>query len=71
MAREKEWGRALARQLASELPAAVRDLPELRLTSQQIDQLRIAFENRLIETMGEDAQETPSAVAPRTVKKKS
>ena len=71
MAREKEWGRALARQLASELPAAVRDLPELRLTSQQIDQLRIAFENRLIVTMGEDAHETPSAVAPRTAKKKS
>jgi len=71
MAREKEWGRALARQLASELPAAVRDLPELRLTSQQINQLRIAFENRLIETMGEDTGETPSAVAPPTVKKKS
>ena len=71
MAREKEWGRALARQLASELPAAVRDLPELRLTSQQVNQLRIAFENRLIETMGEDTGETPSSVAPRTVKKKS
>ena len=71
MAREKEWGRALARQLASELPAAVRDLPELRLTSQQINQLRIAFENRLVETMGEDTDKTPSAVAPRTVKKKS
>jgi hypothetical protein len=71
MAREKEWGRALARQLASELPAAVRDLPELRLTSQQIDQLRIAFENRLIETMGEDTDATRTAVAPPTVKKKS
>ncbi len=71
MAREKEWGRALARQLASELPAAVRDLPELRLTSRQINQLRIAFQNRLIETMGEDTDETPSAVAARTVKKKS
>jgi hypothetical protein len=71
MAREKEWGRALARQLASELPAAVRDLPELRLTSGQIDQLRTAFENRLIKTMGEEAAATPSAVAPGTVKKKS
>ena len=71
MAREKEWGRALARQLASELPAAVRDLPDLRLTSQQIDNLRIAFENRLIETMGEDTDETSSAAAPRTAKKKS
>jgi hypothetical protein len=71
MAREKEWGRALARQLASELPAAVRDLPELRLTSQQINQLRIAFEKRLIGTMGEDTDETPSAVAPRTPKKTS
>jgi hypothetical protein len=71
MAREKEWGRALARQLASELPAAVRDLPELRLTSGQIDQLRTAFENRLIKTMGEEANATPSAVAPQPVKKKS
>jgi hypothetical protein len=71
MVREKEWGRALARQLASELPAAVRDLPELRLTSQQIDQLRVAFENRLIVTMGEDTGETPSAAVPRTAKKTS
>ncbi|HEV2691062.1 MAG TPA: hypothetical protein VGV35_21045 [Bryobacteraceae bacterium] len=70
LAREKEWGKALARQLASELPGAVRDLPELRLTSQQVEQLRIAFENRLIETMGEDADETPSAAVPQTAKKK-
>jgi hypothetical protein len=49
----------------------VRDLPELRLTSQQINQLRIAFENRLVETMGEDAGETPRAVAPPAAKKKN
>lgn len=67
---EKEWARALARELASELPAAVREVPELRLTSQQVKQLRAAFESRLIETMGEDEDETPSAAATRRAKKK-
>ena len=69
MAREKAWAVAFARQLASELPAAARDLPDLRLTSRQINQLRIAFENRLVESMGEDSDETPTAVAKRTTKK--
>jgi hypothetical protein len=71
MAREKEWAKALARQLASELPAAVGDLPELRLTNQQIDQLRLAFENRLIKTMGENTGETPGTAVPQTTKKTS
>ena len=66
MAREKAWAVAFARQLASELPAAARELPELGLTSRQINQLRVAFENRLVESMGEDSDETPTAVADRT-----
>ncbi len=65
MAREKAWGVAFARSLASELPAAARSLPELGLTSRQINQLRIAFENRLVESMGEDSDETPTTVADR------
>ena len=69
MAREKAWAVAFARQLASELPPAARELPDLRLTSRQINQLRIAFENRLIESMGEDSDETPTSVANRTKKK--
>ena len=69
MAREKAWAVAIARQLASELPTAVRDLPNLALTSRQVQELRIAFENQLVEAMGEDADETPSSVATRTANK--
>ncbi len=69
MVREKAWAVAIARELASELPAAVRDLPDLKLTSKQIQELRIAFENRLVQSMGEDADETPAAVAARTANK--
>ncbi len=65
MVREKEWAIAFARQLASELPAAVHDVQDLRLSKQQIAQLRLAFENRLIQSMGEDADETPAAIAAR------
>jgi len=69
MAREKAWGVAIARELAAELPAAARDLPDLKLTNRQITELRIAFENRLVQSMGEDSDETPGAVAARTAKK--
>ena len=62
MAREKAWAVAIARELSAELPAAARDA-NLGLTSHQIQQLRIAFENQLVESMGEDADETPGAVA--------
>jgi len=66
MAREKAWAVAFARSLASELPAAVRDIPDnLGLTSRQINQLRVAFENRLVQSMGEDSDETPSTVGGR------
>ena len=63
MAREREWAKALARQLASELPDAVRAVPDVRLTPQQVEQLRSAFEKRLIETMGQDADEAPAKKA--------
>ena len=66
MAREKAWAVAFARALASELPAAVRDLPDLGLTSRQINQLRVAFENRLVQSMGEDSDESPTSLANRT-----
>jgi hypothetical protein len=69
MMREKEWAVAFARQLASELPEAVRDVPELKLTNRQIAELRLAFENRLIQSMGEDADETPASIATRTANK--
>ena len=69
MIREKEWAVAIARQLASELPAAVRDVPDLGLTKRQIAELRLAFENRLIQSMGEDADETPANVAARIANK--
>jgi hypothetical protein len=68
MAREKAWGVAFARALASELPGAVRDIPDnLGLTSRQINQLRVAFENRLVQSMGEDSDETPTEIADRTL----
>jgi len=66
MAREKAWAVAFARDLAAELPAAAREVPDLGLTNRQIHDLRIAFENRLIESMGEDSDETPTDVATRT-----
>ena len=65
MAREKEWAVAFARTLAGQLPPVARELPDLGLTSRQINQLRVAFENRLIESMGEDSDETPNTVADR------
>ena len=69
MAREKAWAVAIARDLAAELPAAAREVPSLRLTNRQIAELRIAFEQRLVQSMGEDSDETPAAVAARTAKK--
>ena len=67
MAREKAWAVAVARDLASQLPEAVRSDPNnFGLTARQVQELRIAFENTLVEAMGEDADETPSSVAART-----
>ena len=56
MATEREWARALARQVAAALPEVVRQLPDLRLTAAQVKALKTAFENHLVQTMGEDEQ---------------
>ncbi|HEX7287233.1 MAG TPA: hypothetical protein VF532_13690 [Candidatus Angelobacter sp.] len=52
MAREKEWARAMAREVAQAIPDAVRRVPNLRLTKAQVAALQRAFQNRLIQTMG-------------------
>ncbi|HWX53720.1 MAG TPA: hypothetical protein VN176_03925 [Verrucomicrobiae bacterium] len=63
--REKAWAVALARDVASDIPAAVESVRGLRLTAEQVTALQTAFEVRLIRTMGEDADETPRAAAAR------
>lgn len=69
MAREKAWGVAIARQLASELPAAAAELHDVKLSERQVHALRVALEKRLIESMGEDSDETPASVAKRAANK--
>src|SRR5215510_5586869 len=49
---EREWARALARHIASQLPEAVRQLPDLQLTDAQVQELRRVFQNTLITNMG-------------------
>jgi hypothetical protein len=51
VAREAEWGRAIAREMAASLPEAVRMVPSLKLTPKQIQALQKAFEAFLIENM--------------------
>jgi hypothetical protein len=51
-AAEREWARALARQVADQLPEAARLTPELNLTPDQLERLRTAFENTLVTNMG-------------------
>ncbi len=67
MAREKAWAVAIARDVAAELPEAVR-LAQLRLTEAQVTLLQKALEHRLIESMGEDPDETPGRAATRIVR---
>ncbi len=64
-ATEKAWAVALARQVSTDIPLAVQSVPGLTLTDAQIEILRVAFEVRLIRTMGEDSDETPRAAAAR------
>lgn len=66
-AAEKAWAVALARQVATDLPLAVQNVPGLVLTADQISALQTAFTARLVRTMGEDADETPNAAAARGV----
>jgi len=49
---EREWARALARHVANQLPEAARQLPNLCLNSDQLEELRKTFENTLITNMG-------------------
>ncbi len=49
---EREWARALARHVANQLPEAARQIPDLCLTPDQLEQLRKVFENTLITNMG-------------------
>ena len=49
---EREWARTLARSVAGQLPEAARQIPGLCLTSDQIEQLKQAFENTLVTNMG-------------------
>lgn len=52
---EREWARTLARQVSNQLQEAARQLPDLCLTSDQLERLRRAFENTLVTNMGCDA----------------
>jgi hypothetical protein len=63
--REKAWAVALARDVATDIPAAVQSVPGLNLTADQVTALQTAFEVRLVRAMGEDADETPRAAAER------
>ncbi len=49
---EREWARSLARHVANQLPEAARQIPDLCLTPDQLEQLRKVFENTLITNMG-------------------
>jgi len=63
-ATEKAWAGALARDISADIPQAVRNAG-LNLTETQIAALRVAFEVRLVRTMGEDSDETPRDAATR------
>jgi len=49
---EQEWARVLSRVIVNQLPQAVAQVPDLRLTSTQVLELQRAFENTLITNMG-------------------
>ena len=40
--------------MAEQLPQAIHQVPDLRLTAQQVEELRRAFENTLLTNMGCD-----------------
>ncbi len=49
---EREWARILARRVANQLPEAIRQVPGVKLTPAQVEELRRVFENTLITNMG-------------------
>jgi len=59
-ATEKAWAVALARDVASDIPNAVANVPGLVLSTDQIARLQVIFQVRLLRTMGEDSNETPN-----------
>ena len=65
LATEKAWAVALARDVSSSIPDAVQNVPGLELNQDQIAALQVAFETRLLRTMGEDSDETPRNAASR------
>jgi hypothetical protein len=66
-ATEKAWAVALARDVATDIPAAVQMVPSINLTAAQVLALQTAFQVRLLRTMGEDSDETPRDAAARLV----
>jgi hypothetical protein len=65
-ATEKAWAVALARDVASDIPNAVANVPGLVLNSDQIARLQVIFQVRLLRTMGEDSDETPNQAFARS-----
>ncbi|SRR6266481_1097043 len=51
---EKEWARVLARVVVNQLPEAVGQVADIKLSSTQIVELQRAYENTLITNMGCD-----------------
>lgn len=49
---EREWARALARHIASQLPEAIRQVRGVQLTDDQIEEIQRAFHNTLVTNMG-------------------
>ena len=49
---EREWARVLARQISSQLPEAIKQVPGVQLTPAQIEEIKKAFQNTLITNMG-------------------
>lgn len=52
VAAEREWARTLARQIANQLPEAIRQVRGVQLTQAQIEEIQRAFQNTLVTNMG-------------------
>lgn len=52
IAAEREWARALARHVANQLPEALRQVRDVKLSDIQIAEIQRAFENTLVVNMG-------------------
>jgi len=49
---ETEWARALTRVIVSQLPQAIAQAPDIRLTTTQVAELQRLFANTLLTNMG-------------------